>query len=168
MAAIYIDNIIKPKNSFKTNVDVSKSPEKYNYVYKDLHLDIEFEKIIGNGINVANAGDLLADYDKDALSTSIYNIFNSRKGFKLLDPGFGCSLDQFLFQRITTINGRNLGSYILNQIEKYEPRIYVNKVIVEPDVDENLYNVAIYYRILNIKRDESLKLQFEANKINII
>ena len=167
MATIYIDNIIKPKNSL-SNSSVEKKPEEVPYVYKDLHLDIEFKKNIGNGLNIAEGNDIKEDYDFKALQNSIYNIFNSRNGFKILDPEFGCSLDKFIFERITDTNGYIIGNYILENIQKYEPRISVNNVQVFPLTDMNEYHVTIHYSILNIKKDSTMKLQFKSNTTDIL
>jgi phage baseplate assembly protein W len=167
MATIYIDNIIKPKNSL-SNSSIEKKPEEASYVYKDLHLDIEFKKNVGNGLNVAEGNDILGDYDFKALQNSIYNIFNSRNGFKILDPDFGCSLDMFIFEKITDTNGYLIGKYILENIEKYEPRITIINVQVLPVPDRNEYHVTIHYSVLNIKKERTVQLQFRSNTTDIL
>ena len=167
MATIYIDNIVKPEKVFSKS-PLNKETNISNFVYKDLHLDLTIKQNVGNGIGSVDGNDIMADYDLNAIKNSLYNIFNSRKGFKALDPDFGCSLDQYLFEKITESNAFNLGTKILTNIEKYEPRIYVSNVQVIPFVESNQYYVTIYYSILNIKRDEILNLQFESNKTIIL
>jgi len=168
MANIYIDNIIKPRevNSNKTLPETETKPNQF--VYTDLHLDLVFEKNVGNGLNAVDGNDIVADYDSNAIRNSLYNIFTTKQGQKLYNPNFGSSLDQFLFESITEFKAKVLGDRILKSIQEYEPRVRVESIDVMPMYDENQYYVFFKYKILNIGRLENFQINFEANNINIV
>jgi phage baseplate assembly protein W len=168
MATIYIDNIIKPREVNSPTNYPSKETKPDQYIYTDLHLDFKIENNIGNGLNTVAGNDIVADYDSNAIKNSLYNIFTTKKGQKILNPNFGASLDQFLFESITPINAKILGNTILENVNLYEPRIDVQNIQVMPMPDENQYYVIFAYKVLNIGRLDKFEINFQRNKINIL
>jgi phage baseplate assembly protein W len=158
MATVRLDNLIKPRirNSKETNL-------KNEYIekpalYTDLTLDMSVSKSIGSGLNVIDAGDIAVSNDDEAIKNSLYNIFSTKKGQKILNPEFGASLDQYLFENVNSFVGNSLGKNIFDTIKNYEPRIRVHKVDVYPLPDLNQYTVKIYYYKVNGEGALSLKL----------
>jgi len=168
MAAIYIDNLIKPREVNSPYNYPSKETNPNKPIYTDLHLDLVFEKNVGNGLNPVEGNDIVGDYDINAIKNSLYNIFTTRKGQKLLTPTFGGSLDQYLFENITDVKGKILGDTILKSVTDFEPRVEVVKVQVMPMPDENQYYVIFIYRILNIGKVDKFEINFKSNDIKII
>lgn len=97
-----------------------------NYTYSDIHLDLQEDK--SNIKN--NKTDIKADYDVDAIKNSIRNIFNTRKGDRILEPEFGVSLEKYLFEPLTDEIARNIGSEIERGISQFEPRVTILKINV--------------------------------------
>jgi phage baseplate assembly protein W len=158
MAVIDLNNIVRPKKRNDLSTQLSNVVVNQKPVYTDLHLDLTGSKNVGIGLNVVNSGDILVDYDIEAIKNSLRNIFTTKRGQKILNPDFGSSLDQYLFTPITQANAKAIGNQILRSISLYEPRINIDNVIVTPDIDKNLYYIAIYYNLLEIKKNEIINI----------
>jgi phage baseplate assembly protein W len=158
MAVIDLNNLIRPKQSYNPSTQVSDVVTVNNPVYTDLHLDLETSKNIGLGIKSVSTSDILVDNDIEAIKNSIRNIFTTKKGQKILNPDFGYSLEQYLFTPLTQANAKAIGNDILTGITKYEPRINVSNIIVNPVYDQNLYYIAVYYNILEINKQNIINI----------
>lgn len=149
MATVRLDNLIKPRiKNFKDSNLKTEYTQK-PALYTDLSLDMKVSKSIGSGLNVVESNDILVSNDDDAIKNSLYNIFTTKKGQKILNPEFGASLDQYLFDEVNNFVGQSLGQNIYNTIRSYEPRINIISVDVYPFPDLNQYNVKIYYSKIN-------------------
>jgi phage baseplate assembly protein W len=158
VASIDLNNLIRPKQIFSPTTDVKNKVAVVKHVYTDLHLDIKPAKNVGLGNNAVNSSDILVDTDLDAIRNSIKNIFTTRKGQKILSPDFGSNLDQYLFEPVTEVNAQAIGDDILNTINKYEPRVQVLRIVVDPQADQNQYYVSVIYNFLEIKKQATLNI----------
>lgn len=158
MALIDLNNIVRPKKTKNPSTQISKVVLNPDPVYIDLHLDLTGAKNIGDGLNPVNSGDILVDYDVEAIKNSLRNIFTTKKGQKILNPDFGTALEQFLFTQITNANARAIGNVILRDVTLYEPRIKVSNVIVNPSIDRQIYEIAIYYTLLDINKQNIINM----------
>lgn len=133
-----------------------------SYSYADLHLDIDLSaKTPDKPTNSnKNTQDLKIDYDEKAIYNSIRNIFNTKKGQKILNPTFGLDLEQYLFENISKENGETIGRTIYEELALYEPRIVVNDVTVVARPNNNQYNITISITIpsLNNKKGSATGL----------
>ena len=131
-----------------------KNTDNYrNFSYADIHLDIQFNSRLPTkptGVS-KNAQDFKLDYDTKAIYNSIHNIFNTKKGQKILNPNFGLDLEQYLFDNISKENGDIIGTTILEELPLYEPRITVNSVdvLARPDWNEYVVDISITIPSLN-------------------
>ena len=164
MAVIDLNNIIRPQKVYdpksKVTDNVSSCGGKFwsRPTYVDLHLDLIQAQNVGLGNNSINSGDILIDYDLRAIKNSIKNIFTTKKGQKILNPDFGCSLEQYLFTPITESNAKAIGSEILRGISKYEPRVNVTNIYVIPSFDRNSYKISVYYTLLDINKQNIINM----------
>ena len=132
MATIYVDNLINPSLINVPDTVTYKKPERIKeYSFSDLHLDFQINSTLEDGSYGVTTNDIVADYDNDAIKNSIKNIFNTRKGMRYLNPEFGSSFDQFLFESVSPINARILAQKINDHIIKYENRITLLRVFVQ-------------------------------------
>jgi hypothetical protein len=168
MAAIYLDNLVKPQKVQSQITNIAVEPESLQYTYRDLHLDLSLFKNIGDGFKVVNTKDIQADYDIIAIRNSIYNIFTTRPGEKILSPDFGCSLDQFLFQPLSEVRAQILGNKILENITKFEPRIIVNKILINTNYMEYTYEINVDYQILDSGLVDNLQMNFNTTSYTSI
>jgi phage baseplate assembly protein W len=97
--------------------------------------------------------DIVADRDINAIKNSLFNIFTTIPGQKILNPIFGLNLMYFLFSGISTENGKILGETILKGITKFEPRVSVDYINVLTDIENQQYTIDLFISVptLNIK-----------------
>ena len=133
--------------------DLNRLPKQRRYTYTDLELDLKIDYTKTNPLNnIKEQRDVVADYDVNAIKNSIFNLFTTIPGQKLLNPIFGLNLLQFLFTGITNSNAKLLGDTILRGIIKFEPRVSIDKINVAPDIDNQQYIVGLVLSVpsLNI------------------
>ena len=135
----------------------AKNKDKYrNYSYADLHLDLKLDSYLSDQTVGAskNNQDLKISYDEEAIYNSIRNIFNTKKGQKILNPTFGLDVEQYLFENISKENGELIGTTIYEELALYEPRIICDSVNVVARPEQNEYKITISITIpsLNNKK----------------
>lgn len=115
------------------------------FSYADLKLDLDLSSHIPSTPVGAskNAVDFRLSYDENAIFNSIRNIFNTKKGQKILNPIFGLDLEVFLFDNISRENADIIGKTIYEELPIYEPRITVDSVNVIARPDDNEYEISI-------------------------
>jgi len=126
-------------------IDGLKATDNKN---KPIYTDIKLDLLAGSVRNAAlfsknTVNDLVASYDIDAVKNSIYNLFTTVPGQKILNPIYGLNLLQFIFNGITESNSRLMGELILKGIKTFEPRLEVKKIYIFPDMDNMSYEIAI-------------------------
>ena len=123
-----------------------KNTDAYRkFSYADLKLDLDLNSHLPStpvGIG-KNPIDFRLSYDEYAIFNSIRNIFNTKKGQKILNPAFGLDLEMFLFDNISKENGDIIGKTIYEELPMYEPRITVDAVDVIAKPDDNEYEISI-------------------------
>ena len=123
-----------------------KNTDAYRkFSYADLKLDLDLNSHIPSapvGVS-SNAVDFRLSYDENAIFNSIRNIFNTKKGQKILNPTFGLDLEMFLFDNISRENADIIGKTIYEELPVYEPRITVDSVNVVARPDDNEYEISI-------------------------
>ena len=136
---INLDFLAKDSPQYKTE----------NYVYGDLHLDFELKSKLNNKYlsDPGSKSEVRVDYNVQAIKNSIQNIFNTKKGQKILNPDFGLDLAQYLFEPISDETARDIGETINRELPIYEPRIIVNNVDIVGFENDNEYRITISIRI---------------------
>ena len=129
-----------------TNLErISNQYVEKKYVYQDLRLDIIRSGVFNKALNRNIEGnDVKVDYDEGAVKNSIINLFNTKPGQRFLFPLFGLDLTPFLFEAITDENGRAIGEKIVTTINKYEPRVIVQKCQIIPKPEQNEYEINLF------------------------
>lgn len=117
-------------------------------LFNDLRLDIETNYTKNTQLfKKREIKDIQNSENIDAIKNSIFNLFTTMPGQKILNPTFGLNLQQFIFTGLTEINGKLMAETILKGLSKYEPRVKVKNINVEVDYDNNQYNI---YLLLNV------------------
>jgi len=134
------------------NVDGIGTPSsrQSNYIYRDLHLDIELDesttgesKLSNNIIDQTRYKDIKKSVNELAIKNSLVNLFNTYPGQKLLNPEYGLNLRQFLFTPVSKIIARQIGETILRGINLYEPRVIVKNIDVVSKPDDQEYEITL-------------------------
>jgi phage baseplate assembly protein W len=106
-------------------------------VYQEIWSDVN-NKLLLNDI-----GDIRKDVNLEVLGGAIENILLTRKGERVMRPGFGSMLEYFLMEPISMATAHKIGLEILDVLSKQESRIKVDRVEVVADYDLGGYHVKI-------------------------
>lgn len=134
--------------------DLNKFPKEREYTYKDLELDLKIEYTKNNSLfNISEQKDIKADFDIEAIKNSLFNIFTTIPGQKILNPVFGINIMNYLFIGVSSENARMLGETILLGITRFEPRVEVDNINVFTDFENQEYLIELLLSVpsLNIK-----------------
>jgi phage baseplate assembly protein W len=71
-------------------------------------------------------------------------------GERFFNQNLGSNVSASLFENIDDISASVIKDEIENTINNYEPRVSLIDVIVDPDYDNNNFNVTVNYRIVGI------------------
>ena len=92
--------------------------------------------------------DIIALKNESAIARSVRNIVFTVPGEKFFDEDFGSRISQSLFENINDISANIIKNEIESSLKLYEPRVNVREVQVEPNFDQNEFNVTIIYEII--------------------
>jgi phage baseplate assembly protein W len=95
--------------------------------------------------------DIIAIKNETAISRSVRNLVLTIQGERFFQSNLGCSVSRSLFENITDSTASSIQSEIENTLNNYEPRISLIAVEVNPNYDENAYDVVIRYNIIGIE-----------------
>jgi phage baseplate assembly protein W len=94
--------------------------------------------------------DLIALKNQTAIARSVRNLVLTDRGERFYDQLKGSRLNRLLFESFDDVTSSILEDEIKDVLTLYEPRVEVIEVRVNPDYDNNEYNVTIVYRIVGI------------------
>ena len=109
--------------------------------FKDISMSFKFNPL---------SGDLITLKNENAIARAVRNIVSTTPGEKLFDPDFGSSVSEILFENVDDITAVSIEDEIKSSLKNYEPRVELIDVNVEPNFDENQFDVTISYRIVGI------------------
>jgi phage baseplate assembly protein W len=138
-----------------------------NYTYSDLHLDfipiyndVPFGSYTQNNelLRDKEIVDIVADFDLGAIRNSLFNLFTTIPGQKLLNPYFGLNLMQYVFEACDEDMGNVIGNQIVSGVTTFEPRVNLTKVQVIAIPDNQQYTINLSFRIPTLS-NTSFQLQ---------
>ena len=109
--------------------------------FKDLSMSFKFNPL---------SGDLITLKNENAIARAVRNIVSTTPGEKFFDPDFGSSVGEILFENVDEISAVSIQDEIRNCLGNYEPRVELIEVNVNPNYDENQFDVLITYRIVGV------------------
>jgi hypothetical protein len=123
-----------------SNYDASTTnkSKRSNRIYADLNLS--FTK------NPATK-DVARVFDVQAIKRAVKNIILTNKYERAFNSDFGCNLRGFLFENITEPLLVIIKDRVAMAIEKYEPRVSVEDVVVKEDIDKNGISIMVSFLI---------------------
>ena len=90
-------------------------------------------------------------FDIQAIKRSVKNIILTNKYERPFNPDFGCNLRGFLFENLTEPMIVIIKDRVAMAIEKYEPRVSVEDVIVKNSSDPNNINIQVSFLINGVE-----------------
>ena len=109
--------------------------------FKDLSMSFKFNPL---------SGDLIALKNENAIARAVRNIVLTSPGEKLFNPEFGSSISEILFENVDDITAISIQDEISSSLKNYEPRVELINVDVDPNFDQNQFDVRITYRIVGV------------------
>jgi len=113
--------------------------ERVSRSFKDVSMSFQ-----SNPLN----DDLVALKNETAIARSIRNIVLTSPGEKFFQPNFGSRISESLFENLDDISALTIQDEIRDSIRKFEPRVLLLDVTVNPNFDANQFDVIIVYEII--------------------
>ena len=122
--------------------DASRQNEKRSSrVYRDLNLNFSANPVTGD---VATVTDVIA------VKRSVRNLLLTNHYDRPFHPEIGSNVPHLLFENLNTVTGNQLARTIEEMIGNFEPRAKVENVECTPILDQNKYDVRIYFYVENL------------------
>jgi len=116
--------------------DISRNVKQYS------DLDLFFgQRNVGKDVNKIT--------DIQAVKRSLRNLINLNAFEKPFHPEIAGGIRDMLFENMTPITAVVLTRKIEDVINNFEPRVRLVSVRAIPDMDRNIYNVAIEFYVVN-------------------
>ena len=96
------------------------------------------------------SNDLITLKNENAIARSVRNLILTTQGERPFQPVLGSNVNNLLFENMDKLTAAALKDEIRNTIENYEPRVEIEDIIVDPNFDNNEFNVTIQYYIVGI------------------
>ena len=124
------------------------------------------QNIFGQGLafppRVGTDGRLAWSVGEDNVRESIRLILLTEPGERLMREEFGCGLRRFLFEPNTVTTRQLIRERISKAIGRWEPRVALEEVSVEADVDNSrLVVITIFFRLVATQALERLGLTLQ-------
>ena len=97
--------------------------------------------------------ELLTVKDASAIKQSIMVLLLTEKSERLFNPELGSSITRMLFEPLDFASAALIRTEIATTLGRFEPRIEVDRIICEPDFNNNGFNVELHYAIIG--RDDT-------------
>lgn len=94
-------------------------------------------------------GDVVKRKGLDAVARSVRNLILTNFYDRPFRPYIGSNAQKILFDNATPLSSNLLKDAIKEVIFNYESRVAVRDIVVDFDIDNNGYNVKIYFSIVN-------------------
>lgn len=98
---------------------------------------------------------------KDQIKSNFINLLLTNKGERILNPEFGSSLRQLLFENITPITEENIKDAIISSANIYLPEIQVVNITLNNEYDNNTINITIDYILRISGTSEQITISFQ-------
>ena len=106
--------------------------------YSDIDMDMGFHPL---------TKDLRKKTKENSIKQSVRNLLLTSPGEKLFNPNWGCNLRGFLFDPISDTSAIEIKETVGLSLKNYEPRIEVIDILVGPMLDNDGYDIVLYYKL---------------------
>lgn len=139
------------------------------HLYTDLRLDLKQatkqtvnkNEIIGSITN--RQRDLEAVYDTECITHSLYELFRTKRGDRVLVPEYGTRLYEYIGEHITDLNCESIKDMLELAIKTWEPRVTVTNITVKPKEDDSEVDIHLYVNIPEIQASAAYDYLFDSS-----
>ena len=107
--------------------------------YKDLDLDFGRNSVT-NDVNKLT--------DVESVKRSVRNLINTSHFERPFHPELGSSIRSMLFEPITPMTALMLQRRVQEVLVNFEPRIRLVQIVANPNIDNNSYDLRIYFYVV--------------------
>ena len=111
---------------------------------------IGFKDLSASFQNNPLSNDLIGLKNENAIARSVRNLVQTIQGERPFQPVLGSNVQNLLFDNMDKLTASAIKQEIINTIENYEPRVEMGEVTVEPNYDNNEFQVSVQYYIVGI------------------
>jgi|TARA_B100001971_G_C18155553_1_gene518327 phage baseplate assembly protein W len=123
-----------------------------NRVWTDLDLDFTRHPI---------TGDINKKRSVEAIKRSVRNLLQTNKYERPFNPDLGSGINGLLFELVSPTTANVLDLTIREVIENYEPRVIIQNIRVQGDIDRNGYHITIEFTTINTLQPVIIELFLE-------
>ena len=112
--------------------------------------------LLGRGpsfpLNRSERGGLKYTEELERINQSLFIIFETPKGSRLMLPEFGSDLWKYRFDPLDSVLLEKIRYTITKDVERWEPRILITKIDFlssDQDIDNNILYVSLDYQLIN-------------------
>ena len=124
--------------------------QRVSQAFRDISLSLNT-----NPLNL----DLVDLRNETAIARSVQNLILTEKGERPFNQNLGSNVSRTLFENVDLISSATIQSSIEEVINNYEPRVKLNRVVVDPNEDYSGYYITILYDIVGIEAQRQ-RLEF--------
>jgi len=121
-------------------------------IYKDFDLSFAVNP---------TTGDLSKKLDVNAVKQSLRTLILTNYYERPFAPEKGANLRGMLFENITPLAANAMQKVIENLVNTYEPRAKLEDVVVRANIDNNAYEISIYYYVVGFPQPQTLNTTLE-------
>ena len=123
--------------------------------FKDLSLSFAKNKV---------TDDLLVKKEDAAVKQAVLNLLLTNKGERIYDSEYGSDIRSYLFEPLDFGTAGSIRDNIIRTLKKYEPRIFIDECIVEPNMESNGFDVQLDFRVLSRADVPPISIEFFLNR----
>jgi phage baseplate assembly protein W len=115
--------------------------ERVIQAYKDISLSMQANPL---------TFDIITTRNETAIARSIRNLIYTFPGERFFNPSLGSNVTRSLFENIDEVSASILREEIENTITNYEKRVELIAVNINPNFENNEFEVTIRYKIVGV------------------
>ena len=124
-------------------------------------LDLQPRKAVGVSLPFSGKAVFNSTYQsRDAIKTNLINYFLTARGERYLNPLFGNSLQNLLFEQLTESKIRQIDSTIRRDLELYFPRVEPTEISTTGDPDNNIVQFSMSYTVRDTNIQDEVTINF--------
>ena len=126
-----------------------------SHIYRDINLSFDKHPL---------TGDVVAATDVEAIKKSLRNLVMTDLYDVPFNPNKGTSLNGSLFENFSHITTEFLKAKINEMVDRYEPRVNIQKIVIFQKDDQNSLEVSIYFKIVELNKIEEITIFVERTR----
>ena len=123
------------------DASANSSSKRNNRRYKDIDLDFARNSVTNDIVKVE---------DVNAVKRSVRNLVQTNYYERPFHPELGCGIRELLFEPFSPLTAVFIKRKITEVLQNYEPRINLENVVVEEDIDGHRLVADIYLYVIGV------------------